>query len=95
MFSTCRLAITGVCTTVKLKKNERALGTRNQHYVNMSLTQQSPLPGQSVSLCPGLQQVETAPAHSSGLPGDTAGHEPTSSPPPEPPAVPNAPSAPP
>merc|ERR1719382_1473870 len=59
------------------------------------LTQQSPFPGQSVSLCPGLQQVETAPAHSSGDPGETAGQEPASSPPPEPPAVPNAPSAPP
>merc|ERR1719270_405308 len=54
--------------------------------------QHRPLLGQSVSLCPGLQQFDTAPAHSSGLPLPGAGHSPTSSPP-APPLVPNAPAA--
>ena len=49
--------------------------------------------GQSVSLCPGLQQVETAPAHWSGEPGEAAGQLPASDPSPEPPELPKAPSA--
>ena len=52
--------------------------------------QQRPLLGQSVSLCPGLQQLDTATAHSSSDPAEAAGHSPTS---PSPPAPPNAPSA--
>ena len=55
------------------------------------LTQHSPLLGQSVSLCPGDQHVETAPSQSAGDKGSAAGHVPTS--PSSPPAVPKAPSA--
>ena len=120
-FSTCRLAVAGVSTTVELKskKSQEREGLRRgsswskvwsglfmdiSYFISkisldpvlgVLLTQQRPFPGQSVSLCPGLQQVETAPAHSSGDPGEAAGQEPASSPPPDPPAVPNAPSAPP
>ena len=120
-FSTCRLAVAGVSTTVELKskRSQEREGLRRgsswskvwsglfmdiSYFISkisldpvlgVLLTQQRPFPGQSVSLCPGLQQVETAPAHSSGDPGEAAGQEPASSPPPDPPAVPNAPSAPP
>merc|ERR1711923_288013 len=56
--------------------------------------QHNPLLGQSVSLCPGLQQLETAPAHSASDPAEGAGHCPTSPSPPAPaPSVPKAPSA--
>ena len=50
------------------------------------LTQQRPLPGQSVSLWPGDQQVDTAPAHSASESGEAAGHWPASEPPSAPPA---------
>ena len=52
--------------------------------------QQRPLLGQSVSLCPGLQQLDTAPAHSD--PSEGVGPSPTSPSPPAPPSE-NAPSA--
>ena len=47
-------------------------------------------PFSPVSLCPGLQQLDTAPAHSD--PSEGAGHSPTSPSPPAPPSE-NAPSA--
>merc|ERR1712013_530025 len=52
--------------------------------------QHRPLLGQSVSLCPGLQQLDTAPAHSSSEAPPGAGQVPTS-PSPSSPAPPKAP----
>ena len=58
-----------------------------QNVLALVLTQQRPLSGQSVSLCPGDQQVETAPAHSASDRAEAAGHWPASSPsPPDPPS---------
>ena len=86
-----------------------AVSHSSQFLLRFVLTQQRPLLGQSVSLWPGLQQVDTAPAHSASERGEAAGHWPASSPPSDPPdagnirvklretvilpAVPKAPSA--
>ena len=72
------------------KQQRPLLGQSREQSRNIWLTQ-SVLPSSPVSLWPGLQQLETAPAHSSGA-RLGAGHSPTS--PSEPaPESPKAPAA--